>query len=334
MSNTSTGKHPPQLLIIAAFAAVYIIWGSTYLAIDVAVNTIPPFLMLGTRYTVAGLLLFSFCLLKGEKAPSLKTFLTIGLGGVLMIFLGNGAVTLAEQYLPTGLTAIIVATVPLWMVMLDKRHWHFYFNNKLIIAGFLIGFAGVLMLFAGKGTADFMAAPMKLVGFLILIIGSIGWAGGSLYSKYKKVAGSTTMKAAVQMLAAGLFSYATGLLTNEQKGFDLSRVSNQSIEALCYLIGMGSLVGYMSYIWLLSVLPASRVGTYAYVNPVIAVFLGWLFLNETITMPQVVALLVILTGVILVNTVKEEAPKPVAEEVLVNEKKHLNRKDTETQSRI
>jgi drug/metabolite transporter (DMT)-like permease len=321
MSNIYTGKHPSKLLIIAAFAAVYIIWGSTYLAIGVAVNTIPPFFMLAARYTIAGFLLFVFCLLKGEKVPSFKTFMTIGAGGVLMIFLGNGGVTVAEQYLPTGLTAIIVATVPLWMVMLDKRHWHFYFTNKIIIAGFLIGFAGVLMLFAGKGTADFTAAPMKLAGFFILIIGSIGWAAGSLYSKYKKVAGSTTMKAAVQMLSAGLFSFVVGLLTNEQKGFTISHVSLQSIEAISYLISMGSLVGYMSYIWLLSVLPASRVGTYAYVNPVIAVFLGWLFLNETITVQQVVALFIILSGVILVNTAKDESPKVVLEEIKLKDKK-------------
>ena len=239
----------------------------------------------------------------------------------MMILLGNGAVTLAEQYLPTGLTAIIVATVPLWIVMLDMRHWHFYFTNKVIIGGFLIGFAGVLMLFAGKGTTDFSGDPMKLVAFFILLIGSIGWAAGSLYSKYKQVAGSTTMKAAVQMLSAGLVSLLIALLSNEQKNFAVSHISIQSIEAVVYLILMGSLVGYMSYIWLLSVLPASRVGTYAYVNPVIAVFLGWLFLNETITMQQIAALLVILTGVILVNTAKDEAPKVIAEKVAVpNEK--------------
>ncbi|TKK69296.1 EamA family transporter [Ilyomonas limi] len=317
MSNTHTGRRPSKVLIIAAFAAVYVIWGSTYLAIDIAVNTIPPFLMLATRYTVAGFLLFIFCLLKGEKAPSLKAFITIGFGGVLMILLGNGAVTLAEQYLPTGLTAIIAATVPLWMVMLDKRNWHFYFSNKIIIAGFLIGFAGVLMLFAGKGTADFTGNPMKLAGFFILLVGSMGWAAGSLYSKYKQVAGSTTMKAAVQMLSAGLVSLAIGLLSNEQQGFAISYISAQSIEALSYLIIMGSLVGYMSYIWLLSILPASRVGTYAYVNPVIAVFLGWLFLDEAITMQQIAALLIILTGVILVNTAKEEVTTIVVKEITV-----------------
>ena len=322
MSNTS--KHSSKLLIIAAFAAVYIIWGSTYLAIDVAVNTIPPFLMLAARYTIAGFLLFAFCLLKGEKVPSFKTFITIGIGGVLMIFLGNGAVTLAEQYLPTGLTAIVVATVPLWMVMLDKRHWHFYFTNKIIITGFLIGFAGVLMLFAGKGTADFTGNTMKLVGFLILIIGSIGWAAGSLYSKYKQVAGSTTMKAAVQMLSAGLVSLVAGILSNEQKGFAINDISSQSLAAISYLIVMGSLVGYLSYIWLLSILPASRVGTYAYVNPVIAVFLGWLFLNETITVQQIAALLIILTGVILVNTAKDNTPEVVMEEVVIEDKKQVS----------
>lgn len=321
MSLTNTSNPPSKLLIIAAFAAVYIIWGSTYMAIDVAVNTIPPFLMLAIRYIIAGFLLFVYCVLRGEKAPSLHTFITIGIGGVMMILLGNGAVTLAEQYLPTGLTAIIVATVPLWIVMLDMRHWHFYFTNKVIIGGFLIGFAGVLMLFAGKGTTDFSGDPMKLVAFFILLIGSIGWAAGSLYSKYKQVAGSTTMKAAVQMLSAGLVSLLIALLSNEQKNFAVSHISIQSIEAVVYLILMGSLVGYMSYIWLLSVLPASRVGTYAYVNPVIAVFLGWLFLNETITMQQIAALLVILTGVILVNTAKDEAPKVIAEKVAVpNEK--------------
>ena len=267
MSNTPVIKHPSRLLIIAAFAAVYIIWGSTYLAIDVAVTTIPPLLMLATRYTIAGFLLFIFCLLKGEKVPSFKTFVAIGIGGLLMILLGNGAVTFAEQYLPSGLTAVIVATVPFWLVILDKRHWQFYFANKMIIAGFLIGFAGVLMLFAGKGTANLAGDAMKLYGFIILILGSMSWAAGSLYSKYKQVTGSATMKAAVQMLSAGFVSLAAGLLSNEQKGFAVNNISSQSVVAICYLILMGSLVGYMSYIWLLSVLPASRVGTLCVCKP-------------------------------------------------------------------
>jgi drug/metabolite transporter (DMT)-like permease len=186
-------------------------------------------------------------------------------------------------------------------VLLDKGQWKFHFSNKIIIFGFLVGFAGVLLLFAGKGSTDFLADKMKLLSFGVLLIGTIAWASGSLYSKYRKVEASVTMKASVQMLAAGIISLAAGLLLGEQHDLVLARLSSQSVYALLYLVFMGSLVGYMSYIWLLSVRPASTVGTYAYVNPVVAVFLGWLIADERITLQQVLALVVILAGVILVN---------------------------------
>jgi len=304
MSLIVTHKEPSKLLVLAAFAALYIIWGSTYLGIVVAIRSIPPFFMLGTRFAVAGLILLAWCLLKGEKLPSVQTFFTIGVGGLLMLFIGNGAVTFAEQYLPSGLAAIIVATVPLWFILLDKRQWRYNFSNSKIIAGIVIGFAGVLLLFAGKGTADFAADRIKLISFFVLIVGTIGWAVGSLFSKYKDVTASVTMKAAVQMVVAGFVAIGTGFLLHEQTGFAMSNVSLESFFALLYLIIMGALVAYMSYIWLLSVRPASLVGTYAYVNPVVAVFLGWLIANEAITTQQVIALAVILAGVILVNFTK------------------------------
>ncbi|HEX8675864.1 MAG TPA: EamA family transporter [Segetibacter sp.] len=306
MKETLTSKKPAKLLIISAFAALFIIWGSTYLGIMIAIKSIPPFFMLGTRFFVAGMILYIWCLIKGERAPSFKLFGTIGLGGILMLFMGNGAVTWAEQYLPTGLAAIVVATVPLWFVLLDKRQWKFNFSNKLIILGFVTGFAGVLLLFAGKGTSDFSGDKLKLISFFVLITGTIGWAVGSLYSKYKQVHASVTMKAAVQMLAAGIVALLTGLITNEQEGFIISHISLQSIFALLYLIVMGSLVAYMAYIWLLTVRPPSLVGTYAYVNPVVAVFLGWLIADESISQQQMIALIVILAGVILVNFSKEQ----------------------------
>lgn len=306
MQEIFKSKEPAKILVIAAFAALFIVWGSTYLGIMIAIKSIPPFFMLGTRFFVAGILLYTWCLIKGEKAPSFKLFATIGLGGILMLFLGNGAVTWAEQYLPTGLAAIVVATMPLWFVLLDKRQWKFHFSNKLIIVGFIVGFAGVLLLLAGKGTSDLLGDKLKLTSFFVLITGTIGWATGSLYSKYKEVAASVTMKAAVQMLAAGIVALLTGLITNEQKDFVLSNISLQSVLALLYLIIMGSLVTYMAYIWLLSVRPPSLVGTYAYVNPVVAVFLGWLIAGETISQQQVIALFVILAGVIVVNFSKEQ----------------------------
>ena len=309
MSNIAIHKEPPKLLVLSAFAALYIIWGSTYLGIRIGIKTIPPFFLVGTRFLIAGSILFGWCLFKGEKSPSFSTFCNAGTGGVLMLFMGNGAVSYAEQYLPSGIAAIIVATVPLWFVLLDKRQWNFYFSNKIIIAGFFIGFAGVLLLFAGRGSTDFLGDPMKLVGFFVLLIGTIAWAVGSLYSKYKKVDLSVTMKAAVQMLAAGLVSIAAGFIGGEQNHIVLALVSWQSIEALLYLVFAGSLIGYMSYIWLLSVRPASLVGTYAYVNPVVAVFLGWLIADEQITAQQIVALVVILVGVVLVNFAP--APKKV-----------------------
>jgi drug/metabolite transporter (DMT)-like permease len=305
MSTVTAQKEPSKLLVLSAFAALYIIWGSTYLGIRVGIETIPPFFLVGTRFLVAGALLYTWCLSKGEKTPSAKTAMTISVGGVLMLFMGNGAVTWAEQYLPSGLAAIIVATVPLWFVMLDKSQWKFYFSNKSIIAGFLVGFAGVLLLFAGKGTVDFFGNKMKLVAFFVLLAGTIGWAMGSLYSKYKKVNASVTMKAAVQMLAAGVVSILAGVFRGEPAQLIFSHISIHSVEALLYLIFMGSLVGYMSYIWLLSVRPASLVGTYAYVNPIVAVFLGWLLAGEKITFQQVIALLVILAGVVLVNIAQE-----------------------------
>ncbi|WP_018615477.1 EamA family transporter [Segetibacter koreensis] len=313
MKETVTPEKPAKVLIITAFAALFVIWGSTYLGIMIAIKSIPPFFMLGTRFFVAGLLLYIWCVIKGEKTPSLKLFTTIGVGGILMLFMGNGAVTWSEQYLPTGIAAIVVATVPLWFVLLDKRQWKSNFSNKLIIVGFITGFIGVLLLFAGKGTIDFFGDKLKLLSFFVLITGTIGWATGSLYSKYKKVEASVTMKAAVQMLAAGIVALLTGLLTNEQEGFDVNSVSLPSILALLYLIIMGSLITYMAYIWLLSVRPPSLVGTYAYVNPVVAVFLGWLIAGEAITKQQIGALAVILAGVILVNFSKEQKKVIVSE---------------------
>jgi drug/metabolite transporter (DMT)-like permease len=301
MAMIAAKKEPAKGLVIAAFAALYIIWGSTYLGMLLAIKSIPPFLMAGTRFLVAGILLYGWCMFRGEKLPSFDSVLKISLGGVLMLFIGTGAVVWAEQYIPSGLVAIIVATVPLWFVLLDKQHWKENLSNKMILFGLLTGFAGVLLLFAGKSAVAITGDKMKMLSFFVLAIGTIGWAIGSLYSKYKKVKGTTTIKAAIQMLAAGIVYLIAGLLAGEQNDFAPHDVSATSIGALIYLILLGSLVGYMSYIWLLSVRSPTLVGTYAYVNPVVAVFLGWLVVGEQITRQQVIALSVVLAGVILVN---------------------------------
>ena len=311
MTTSTEQKNYSKALVIAAFAALYIIWGSTYLGIKYAIETIPPFFMGGVRFLIAGLLMLVWCIIKKEKIPSLNSIAIISFAGFLMLFIGNAAVVWSEQYLPSGLVAILVATVPLWFVILDKRQWHFHFSNKLIILGLIIGFAGVMMLFAGKGSIDITGSKMKIISFFVLIFGSIGWAIGSLYSKYKKTDGSTVVKVAIQMLVAGIAALVAGFINNEQKEFVLSQVSLTSLLAVIYLITLGSLVAYMAYIWLLSVRPPSLVGTYAYVNPVVAVFLGWLLADEAITTQQIIALSIILVGVLLVNFSKEKTPEKI-----------------------
>jgi drug/metabolite transporter (DMT)-like permease len=297
---------PTRPAIIAAYAAVYIIWGSTYLGILYAIQTIPPFLMIAMRFLVAGGLLLGWCLLRGEKLPDRKSIGMLALAGVLMLAIGNGAVTWVEQFLPSGLAAIIVATVPLWFVLLDRKQWAYNFSNKGIIIGLLMGFAGVMLLFAGKSSAAITGSSVKIISFFVLIAGTISWAAGSLFSKYKHTGGTTSMKAALQMLSAGIATLSVALLSSEQRDFSFSQVSGTSWLALAYLIVMGSLVAYLAYIWLLGVQPASLVGTYAYVNPVVAVFLGWLLVNEAMTKQQGIALGIILAGVVLVNMAKEK----------------------------
>ncbi|HWJ89810.1 MAG TPA: EamA family transporter [Flavisolibacter sp.] len=301
-------SHPvaPKTLVIAAFAAIYIIWGSTYLGILLAIKTIPPFFMAGIRFFAAGLLLLIWGLFRGEKIPDLRSLSMIALSGILMLFIGNGAVTWVEQFLPSGLVAIIVATVPLWFVLLDRRQWKFYFSNKQIIAGLCIGFAGVILLFSGKAAGNLFSDKMSFISLLVLLAGTISWTAGSLYAKYRKMNGSTLMKVSVQMIAAGVafFALAFTMETGDEKM--IRSISWQSILAVLYLIIMGSMVAYMAYMWLLSVRPASLVGTYAYVNPVVAMFLGWLIANETISTRQVIGLSVIIAGLIIVNISKEK----------------------------
>lgn len=305
MSHTTIDRPAAnKALVIAAFAALYIIWGSTYTAILIALESFPPLLLAGIRFLIAGSILYVYFRIKGEATPTLRSIGQISVGGILMLFVGTGAVAWVEQYITSGLAAIIVASTPLWFVILDKREWHLNFRNRWVLAGLLIGFAGVLTLFADGASISFSGDRMKLISFFVLIVGTISWAVGSLYSKYRKIEGSTGMKAAFQMLSAGCCSILASTVSGEINGFDASAVSWSAIWAMVYLITMGSLVGFMAYVWLLTVRSATLVGTYAYVNPVVAVFLGWVVAGEIISALQVVALLVILGGVILVTLAK------------------------------
>lgn len=301
MQATTTFKEPPKSLVIAAFAAVYIIWGSTYLGIRIAIETMPPFLMAGIRFFVAGFILYLWCIIKGDKTPDIVSVLKNGLTGTLLLFLGTTSLIWVEQYLPSGLCAIIVACVPLWFVLLDKQHWKQNFSHWSIIVGLIVGFVGILLLFRGKGSVDLNNNPKQLIAFIVLLVSGVLWAIGSLYSKYTATNGSNAMKGSIQMMAAGLCGFIASFIAGEHHHFTFSQVSAGSWYAILYLVTFGSIIGYVAYIWLLSVRPASIVGTYAYVNPTVAVFLGWLIVGEVITWMQIIALFIILIGVLLVN---------------------------------
>ncbi|RYY62795.1 MAG: EamA family transporter [Chitinophagaceae bacterium] len=298
---TPDQRPPGQSLIIAAFAAIYLIWGSTFIAVLIAIRDIPPFMMGGLRFTTAGLILFLYARIKKDPVPSVSSTTKIALTGIMTLFMGTGAVAFVEQYISSGFAAIVVATVPIWFIILDKRQWKFNFSNKWIVIGLLVGFLGVLTLFADKQSLDFSGDRMKIWSVFILMAGTVCWATGSLYSKYAKVEGSTSMKASIQMMGAGICSFLASFAYGEPSRFSFDQIGQSSFLALLYLIFIGSLIGYIAYFWLLSVRSAAIVGTYAYVNPLVAVFLGWAIAGETISGQQVVALIIILSGVILVT---------------------------------
>ena len=300
-------SEPSPLLIVLAFAAVYLIWGSTYLGIAIAIKSIPPMVMGGTRFLVAGSILFLWCYLVRKDRPQLKDWKQDGVTGALMIFGGNGAVVWVEQYLPSGLVAVAVASIPIWLAVLDRGNWKVTFSRALPVIGLIIGFAGVVFLFSSGQKITLNNSPLAAIS--IPVLGNICWAVGTLYSKKIISTTSVFMRVSVQMITGGLIYAVAGFLSGEWSSFKTEGTELQSFFALLYLIVFGSLVAYLAYIWLLTVRPAAQVGTYAYVNPAVAVFLGLIFNNEQLTMATGGALLLILGGVVLINLSYQKSKK-------------------------
>ena len=295
-----------QWNILLAFAAVYVIWGSTYLALKIGIQSLPPFLLSALRFLTAGILLSGWCfLIKKEPWPLVKSTGQSAVAGVLTLFGGTVSVAWAEQYISTSLAAIIVTAVPFWFVLLDKRQWSFYFSNKMIIAGLIVGFAGMFLLVGMEKTdANHSSGAHQLAGALAVAAGGIAWTAGSLYSKYKRSESSLLVNVTIQMLAAGVFSMAASFFAGEWTGFFFASVTLYSWLALGYLVLVGSIVAFSCYLFLLKVKPPAQASTYVYVNPVVALLLGALFVNEPITWIKVIALTTILCGVLLVNLPK------------------------------
>ena len=282
--------------MIAAFAAVYVLWGSTYLAIRYAVQTLPPFLLAGARFTFAGLVLSAFALARGAELPTRANWKAAAIVGTLLFPFGNGIVVWAETRVDSGMAALLVATEPFWVVLLLWLRAGVR-PRPLVIAGIAAGFAGLFILVGrsplpGVGADTFAAA--------MLVGASFSWAAGSLYARSAPLARAPLLSAGMQMIAGGLGLLGMGLAAGESAHLDLAAVSTQSVIGLVYLVIFGSLVGFTAYSWLVSVVPPARVATYAYVNPVIAVVLGWAIAGEAMTWRLAIAAAVIIGAVALI----------------------------------
>ena len=311
-TNAAAGPRASRAGIILAFAAVYIIWGSTYLGIRYAIETLPGFLMAGTRFFIAGAILFTWAKLHGDRVGSLVQWRRAFVIGALLLLGGNGGVTWAEKYIPSGLAALAVATEPLWVVVLNWAATHRRPNARVLL-GVLIGLVGVALLFGG---GDFnngqQVSALSLAALAVVLLASLAWAGGSVYASRRPIQASTSMAAAMQMMAGGILLLLLSLVTGDFKRFNPAAASWVSISAFGYLLVFGSLVGFTAYSWLLRHVTTARAATYAYVNPVVAVLLGWLLANEPLTLRMLVAAAVIVGSVVLITTFGGEhaAPAP------------------------
>ncbi len=283
--------------IAIAFFAVYVCWGMTYLAMRVAVMDIPPHLLSGTRFVLAGVLLYAWARLRGHAAPTLKHWRSATVIGGFLLLGGNASVAWAEKTVPSGLAAVLIAVAPIWMVGLEWARGGPR-PTKRVVAGLLLGLAGVALLVSGRGSSESRVDP---VGATILVLASASWAWGSVVSKTAALPKSPFVATSIEMIAGGVLLLLTAALSGQFRGFDVSRVSLEAAASWGYLVVFGSLVGFTAYIWLLGVTSIAKAGTYAYVNPIVAVLMGWAILHEPVTARMLVAAGVILMGVALVN---------------------------------
>jgi drug/metabolite transporter (DMT)-like permease len=299
-----TKRGPSALALWANLAVIYVIWGSTYFGIAIAIKTMPPFLMASIRFALAGLMLIAWDLLRHPEArrlPTRRQVLDSAIVGGLLLGIGNGFVVFGEKTVPSGIAAILIGMMPLWFALLG---W-LYLRQKLpriVVFAVALGFVGVALLIWPTGDGANHFDPL---GIFILFLAPLGWAHGSIYSVQRaKLPKSPLTASGIQMLAGAAVTLIESLMVGEPARFDPAAISAESLIALGYLILFGSMLAYTAYAWLLRNAPLSLVGTYAYVNPVVAVALGTVFLREPISLRTIVASAVILVAVAIIVTAR------------------------------
>ncbi|PQA97865.1 hypothetical protein B0A69_00585 [Chryseobacterium shigense] len=294
-------------LVPVAFINIYVIWGITFLAISFGLKGFPPFILSGFRFLAAGLLMIGWLLAKGEKANSLTNWKKNAITGILILTGGTGLVAWGEQYVSASEAAIAIATGPFWFIAIDKKNWKYYFSDKFIPIGLIIGFVGLILFLNGSVSSAHHTAVdgnLRITAFIVLALSSVAWVLGSLYSKKNPASQSTFMNIAQQLITAGVASFIIASFRQEWHGFSFSNVPASAWAGVLFLVFFGSIVAYLSYIWLLSVKPAALVSTHTYINPIVTVLAGWMVAGQTINGSQLYGLSVILLGVLLTNVTK------------------------------
>jgi len=297
--------HASRLRLTVAFTVVYIVWGSTYLAIRLAIDSFPPLLMAGTRHIIAGVFPFLLLRFRGTPAPTRRQWLTCAFLGVLLLSVSNGGLSWAEQIVPTGAASLLVATVSLWMVLVEWVRPGGTRPGLRTILGLALGFAGLAFL---VGPSNLGGARVNLLGAAVLVLSSLAWAVASIFSKHVDVPRSLLLVAAMESLVGGTLLWLAGIASGEGATLLVQHITLRSILALAYLIIFGSWLGFTAYSYLLRHAPPNRVATYAFVNPVVALFLGWAFAGEPLTPRTLLAAAMILTAVVLVITAPHRDP--------------------------
>jgi drug/metabolite transporter (DMT)-like permease len=293
------------LAVVGALAVVYVVWGSTYLGIAIAIETMPPLLMAGARFLLAGAVLYAVAarLPGAGTRPTRRDWAAAAASGGFLFVVGNGGVAVGEETVPSGIAALVIASIPLWIALFDRVVTGRRLSLRTVV-GIAVGFAGVALLV--DPTADGRIDPF---GGTVLVVAAVGWAIGTLLSRGSSRASSPLVVAAMQMIGGGVLLLAAGTATGELGELDLGAVSTRSWLAVAYLVVFGSLLAFSCYVWLLRNASTSLVATYAYANPIVAVALGWAFLDEPIGARTLVAGGIVLAAVALIVS-SRSAPAP------------------------
>lgn len=305
--STSDRDRAARARVVAAFAVVYVVWGSTYLAIRYAVASMPPLLMAGSRFAISGTILYAWARSRGAARPTPAEWRTAAITGVLLICLGNGSVAWAERRVPSGLSALLVAAVPLWMVMLEWLRPGGARPRAMVILGVIVGLIGLGVL-VGRDTAPGRES-VDALGAFVLVAASMSWALGSIYNRHGARPDSAAMSTALQMLGGSVALLALGAALGETRGLDVSAILMGSWIGWIYLVTFGAILGFTAYVYLLRNVSPAKVSTYAYVNPLVAVLLGWRIAGETVTSRTLAAAAIILGGVAMITIARA---RPVA----------------------